>query len=198
MKVQHDIPARVNAWLARVKKADGSPEDRDARPDFVQLQGTPDFHEDRLLSARAQFDARGTASAKLVVDAHEHPFYSNEWTVQVRREGDQELVLVRSHHPTDPAVFDYRASYARDLNSGEVKDFVLRPGPPQGLELAHEIFTNRECQGNLVAGAALGTLSGAATSLFTGLAPGSGALIGLALGTLAGYAFSMQQRAYGG
>ena len=198
MIVQKDLPARVNAWLAQTKKADGGAEDRDARPGFVKVEGTPDFNEDRLIRANAQFDSVGTVSADLLVDAHEHPLYSNELTIQVRRQGELEHVSVRSHHPRDPFLFDYRASYARDVKSGQVQDFELRQGPPHGLELTREILLNRECQFNLGGGAVLGSLSGAMTAVMIGSSPAAGALAGLALGTLGGYAFSVQQRAYGG
>lgn len=198
MVVQKELPARVNAWLAQTKKADGGAEDRDARAGFVEVRGTPDFNEDRLVRGDAQFDPAGTVSADLLVDAHEHPLYSNELAIRVRRQGDLEQVTVRSHHPRDPYLFDYRASYARDVKSGEVQDFVLRQGPPHGLELAREIFSNRECQLNMGGGAVLGSLSGVLTAAFLGTSPGVGALAGLAVGTLGGYAFSVQQRAYGG
>ncbi|MBN9414271.1 hypothetical protein ABS71_10830 [bacterium SCN 62-11] len=198
MNVQKDIPARVNAWLAQTRKADGASQDRDARPDFVQFEGPPSFEEDRIVSARAQFDSRGTVQADLMVDAHEHPFYSNELTIRVRRQGDLEQVSVRSHHPRDPEMFDYRASYARNVQSGEVQNFELRQGPPHGMELAREIFSNRECQINLAGGAVLGTFSGAVTALTSGFHPGAGAVAGLVLGTLGGYAFSASRRAYGG
>lgn len=198
MNVQKDIPARVNAWLAQTKKADGAAEDRDLRPGFVRLQGNPDFDEDRLLKADAQFDGASTVSADLLVDAHEHPFYSNELAIRVRRQGDLEQVTVRSHHPRDPKMFDYRASYARDVTSGQVQDFVLRQGPPQGLELAREILSNRNCQLTIGGAAVLGAFSGVITALTSGFSPGAGAVAGLAMGALGGYAFSMQQRAYGG
>lgn len=198
MNVQKDIPARVNAWLAQTRKADGSAQDRDARPDSVDFEGAPSYEEDRILSAKAQFDGRGTVQADLMVDVHEHPFYSNELTIRVRREGDLEKVTVRSHHPRDPEMFDYRASYARNAESGAIQDFQLRPGPPHGLELAREIFTNRECQLNLAGGAVLGSFSGVITALTTGFSPGAGAVAGLALGALGGYAFSASRRAYGG
>ena len=198
MNVQKQLPAQVNAWLAQARQADGSATDQDARPGCVSLRGTSSFEEDRLIRAEAQFDEAGAVSANLLVDAHEHPFYSNELTIRVRRQGDLEKVSVRSHHPRDPELFDYRASYSRNLNNGEVQDFELRPGPPRGLELAAEIMGNRECQINLAGGAMLGTISGLVTALSTGLNPAGGALLGLALGTVAGYGFSAQQRAYGG
>ncbi|MBS2035577.1 hypothetical protein JST97_11365 [bacterium] len=198
MNVQKQMPARVNAWLAQARQADGSPEDRDHRPNQVSLSGTPSLDEDRLIEAEAHFDDQGALQARLVVDAHEHPFYSNEITIRVRRQGDLEKVSLRSHHPTDPQFFDYRASYARDLKSGEIQDFCLRPGPPQGLELAAEIFSHRECQLTLAGSAVLGTVSGLCTAALTGLPAGTGALLGLALGSLGGFGFCVQQRAYGG
>ena len=198
VRIQKQLPAQVNAWLAQVRQADGGPTDRDARADRVSLRGTPSLEEDRILRAEAHFDQAGAVQARLEVDAHEHPFYSNELTIQVNRLGDRESVTVRSHHPRDPEVFDYRASYTRDLKSGEVQNFVLRPGPPHGLELTAEILGNRDCQIALAGGAVLGGLSGFCTAALSGLNPSGGALLGLALGTLAGYGFSVQQRAYGG
>ncbi len=197
MNVQKDLPARVSGWLAQTRQADGSPADRDARPDCVDLEGVPSYEEDRVVRAQAQFDQGGTVRADLTVDALEHPFYSNEVTVRVRREGDLERVTVRSHHPRDPQMYDYRASYARDAQGG-LRDFVLRPGPPRGMELTREILSNRECQVNLGAGALLGSINGAITAVTSGFSPGAGALVGLAMGTLGGFAFSVSRRAYGG
>jgi len=198
MNIQRDLPARVNYWLGQAKQADQGQSDRDVRPDFVDYQGTPAFSQDRLLRARAQFDAAGTVQADLLMDAYEQPFYPNELTVQVRRQGDLEKVAVRSHHPRDPEMFDYRASYSRDVKSGEVRDYVFNPGPPQGLALVHEVLTNRECQINMGVFTGLGGVSGVITGAILGAPMGVSALAGAGLGLLAGYGFSVSQRAYGG
>ncbi|MBT9586651.1 hypothetical protein IV102_25130 [bacterium] len=195
MKIQQNLPQQVQSWLQQVRQADQSAADRDLRPDRVDLTA-PGLalgqDEDRVTRARAGFDRRGTLGASLTVDTHLDAFWISEAKVKVQREGDWEQVQVSLHHPRDPQMFDYRASYARHLDSGEIRDAQVVPGPPEGLELVREIFTDKTSQLTMAGGGAVGALAG--SLLGVGLA---GPLGGAAAGAGLAYLFCVQERAYG-
>lgn len=195
MKIQQNLPQQVETWLQQVRQADQSAADRNPRPDRVDLTA-PGLalgqEEDRITRARAGFDHRGTLGASLTVDTHLDAFWISEAKVKVQREGDWEHVKVSLHHPRDPQMFDYRANYSRHLDSGEVKDAQVFPGPPQGLELVREILTDKTSQWTMAGGGAVGALAG--SLLGVGWA---GALGGAAAGAGMAYLFCLQERAYG-
>jgi hypothetical protein len=186
MKIQsqQELPRRVQAWVEAARKLDQSPADRDPDLDEVRWDGPRPSAQQRegLEKVEARFDERGPARLRLTAIHYDH-FWTSEVRVVAQRHGEYEDYTVRQRHSHDPESFDFRATYRRNLNTGQVENFDYRPGPPQGMERVSELLHDRQ---SLAVMGVAGLVMGGAGYVVAGL---PGMAVGAALGILGGGSF---------
>lgn len=184
MKIQNQqsLPERVQAWVESARQNDQSKGDRNPAVDRLDWSGPEPSGREGLVRARGSFDQYGPRKLDLTVSNYDL-FWRSEIKVTGRRTENYEEYTVRQRHHSDPEAFDFRASFRRNLVSGEVENMNYRPGPATGVELVRELLNDRT---SLAVMAGTGLVTGAIGYAAGG---GGGLAAAAAVGILAAGAF---------